>query len=101
MQESLSNSKWDTFYNLEDPEEAWNVIRTKIEELLNVSCPIKRIKIKKLKDPWVTNELLELISDKEEALKTARRTDNEDDWHIARYLRNLIKGLARATKGIT
>ena len=74
------------------------MIRTKIEELLNVSCPIKRIKIKKLKDPWVTNELLEFISDKEEALKTARRTGNEDDWHIGRYLRNLIKGLTRAAK---
>ena len=55
-------------------------------------------KIKKLKDPWVTNELLELISDKEEALKTVRRTGNEDDWHIARYFTNLIKGLTRAAK---
>ena len=49
-------------------------------------CPLKTFKIKQKKDPWITSELLELIKDKDYALKCAKRTKNSDDWVRARSL---------------
>ena len=48
----------------------------------------KKIKIKKIKEPLVTPELLEFIKDKDKALRKAKRSKSIEEWEIARQLRN-------------
>ena len=55
---------------------------------MNNQCPLKEFKIKKLKEPWVTPELLEFIKDKDMALRKAKKTKSDADWEIAKRLRN-------------
>ena len=61
-----------------------------IEESIESFCPTKEIKIKKLKEEWVTQELLEFINDKDDLLRLAKRTNNNEDWNTARIARNLV-----------
>ena len=51
-------------------------------------CPLKSYNIKKVKEIWVKNELLEMIKDEDMALRKAKRSKSVDDWKIARQLRN-------------
>ena len=60
--------------------------------------PTKEIKIKKLKEKWVTQELLEFINDKDDLLRLAKRTNNIEDWNTARIARNLVAGMVRNAK---
>ena len=69
-----------------------------VEESIEFFCPTKEIKIKKLKEKWVTQELLEFINDKDDLLRLAKRTNNIDDWNTARIARNLVAGMVRNAK---
>ena len=59
-----------------------------IKESLDELCPLKTFKIKKYKEPWLNQELLELIKDKDIYLKKAKRTRLQRDWDVARRYRN-------------
>ena len=53
-------------------------------------CHLKSFKVKEAGEPWLTNEALEAIRDKDNLLRKAMRTRNERDWAIARESRNRI-----------
>ena len=55
-----------------------------IKNEIDIMCPQKNIKIKKKKDPWITNDLLELRNDKNDLLDIAKNTQSDDDWQAAR-----------------
>ena len=43
-----------------------------------------------VREPWVTNEILEEINDKDRLLKTARRTGKKEDWEHAKRDRKRV-----------
>ena len=71
-----------------------NNIRISIDHL----CPIKKFSIKPVTNPWLTNELLEEIKDKDAALRKARKTKRDDHWADARSLRNSCLKNIRSAK---
>ena len=79
-------------------DEAWDYMLDIVEESIEFFCPTKEIKIKKLKEKWVTQELLEFINDKDDLLRLAKKTNNIDDWNTARIARNLVAGMVRNAK---
>ena len=48
-----------------------------------------------MKDPWITNESLEIIYDKDYFLTKAKKHGKVDDWRIAQNLRNQTKVLVK------
>ena len=54
--------------------------------------------VKNLKDPWISNEILEAIKDKDRLLSKAKRSDKQNDWTIARQRRNEVKRLVKEAK---
>ena len=98
FQAKLRDNDWDEFYDLNDVDEAWDYMLDIVEESIDFFCPTKEIKIKKLKEKWVTQELLEFINDKDDLLRLAKRTNNIDDWNTARIARNLVAGMVRNAK---
>ena len=73
FQDNLANYNWDILYDCDDVNQAWSIILNRIESEIESMCPLKDIKIKKQKDPWITNEILELINDKHFLLSTAKQ----------------------------
>ena len=57
---------------------------------IDVMCPLKSFKIRNRKDPWITNEILEAIKDKDVLLKKAKKSKKEEDWDRAKIARNTV-----------
>ena len=53
-------------------------------------CPLKKYNVSKAKKPWVTNEILEMIKDKDRLLRRAKNRNTDNDWLFARNVRNNI-----------
>ena len=82
-----------------NPDELWDIMLAKINDVAKNMCPIKEFKIKRYRDPWISPEILEMIKDKDRASKKAIRTNSEADWIIARRLRNSCLSCVRKAKG--
>ena len=90
FQESVKNANWEEFYNNNNPNLLWefmyNIILSKIEGM----CPLQEFRVDEFKEVWMTNEAIEAIRDKDRALSKARRTGKEEDWIVAKRLRNRV-----------
>lgn len=56
----------------------WDSILLKMENALSIDCPIVTFTVRDRQDPWITNEILELISNKFKLGKNARGGSQED-----------------------
>ena len=90
FQRTLSNKSWDNFFDERDPNLLWEIMQSRMLEEIDRMCPIKVFKVNKAREPWVTNEALEAIRDKDRLLKRAKRTGKEEDWAQARRERNRV-----------
>ena len=84
----LERQDWEVFDNANDPNLLWEIFKKNVLKVLDQCCPQKTFTIKKYKEPWITNELLELIKDKDLALGKAKKSRKNTDWDLARRLRN-------------
>ena len=72
LQEELARANWEEFYESRDPVLCWEVIENRIRGFLNRVAPQKDFVVKEVREPWVTNEILEEIKDKDKALRDAK-----------------------------
>ena len=62
-------------------------------------CPnIRKFQIKNYRTDWITPELLEQIKDRDYFYCKAKRTGLEDDWNIAKHLRNVTNSNIRKAR---
>ena len=90
FQDRLAGRDWTDFFTLRDPDELWESMETKIMEEIDRMCPIKSFKVASISEPWITNEAIEAIKDKDRILRKAKRSGREEDWEEARRVRNRV-----------
>ena len=73
FQRNLVNANWEDFNNSQTTTGKWEIMEKIIRETIDPICPLKSFKIKQEKEPWITNELIEIIKDKDLALKRAKK----------------------------
>ena len=61
-------------------------------------CPEKEFNIFKYKEPWMNRDLMGLIIDKDKALWVAKKSNIEEDWKYAKYMRNNVGKLIEEAK---
>ena len=98
FQDYLNNHNWNHFSSLTGVDECWNHILQIITEFLNISCPIKKKFVRTKNEPWVTNEILELLFEKNQAWKKAKKSKTPEDIAHAKTLRNNAKNVIRRAK---
>ena len=96
--QNLQLCNWDNFYSTDNPDYAWELMYDYIKVEIDIMCPQKHFKIKNKKDPWISDELLEQIKDKDNLLKKAKKSNKQEDWDEARRLRNQTKANIRVAK---
>ena len=96
--QALFNTNWDHLWTYTDPEQAWQYFIHKLDTTLSSICPVKQFKFNRKKQPWLNRYLLEALFEKDRMLHRAKVTNTEDDWNIARFLRNRAKLLVRQAK---
>ena len=73
----LNDHNWEHLHDIVSPERKWAYFHQIVENILNQMCPIKEFRINKLKEPWITPQLLELIKDKDFKLKKAKKKEKK------------------------
>ena len=94
----LLDSDWEDLFAIESPEAAWNFIMDNFTQTLDTMCPIRAFRIKNYRPDWMSNELIEQIKDRDYFYKKAKLRGNQDDWNIAKHLRNLTNSNIRHAK---
>ena len=72
LQDDLLLFDSDGYYELQDPGQCWEVIETLIRNHLDKTCPQKTFKVREVREPWVSNEILEEIRDKDMVMRGAK-----------------------------
>ena len=63
---TIRSYNWESIKNENSVENAYNVFSDKLNELLDVNCPLKKVKMKKLdiSKPYITSDIKQLIKEK-------------------------------------
>ena len=86
----LSKAPWqvlETFDDLDDVVEAWNVL---FLEILNRHAPAQKIRVRAKSLPWVDDELRVLMRQRDWLHKKAIESGDNDLWDIYRAARNHV-----------
>ena len=81
LKEHLRSHDWETFYKTDDPNILWNEIDNIILEMLNNMCPFKEFRVKVMKEPWINNDILELIKEKKDRLLDRAKKTKKNRRH--------------------
>ena len=88
FKEKLRNLDWTNLFEIENPNTAWDILIGNIIEILESICPLKEFSVNEYKEKWMNRDLMELIIDKDLALKKAKKTKKQEDLSCARKIRN-------------
>ena len=75
---------------INDISKAWRSMRVKIEKVLDQIAPVRTFKFRCTKPAWLIDDLIELMRDRDAALKRASKSKKEEDKKQARNIRNLV-----------
>ena len=64
------------------------MMEERILEQADLLCPTRSFRVKEIREPWITNEAVEAIRDKDKLLLKAKKSKKEADWAAARTARN-------------
>ena len=98
FRKKLREVTWDELYSILTPELAWEFILNNITMVLDSICPVRTFKIKNYRPDWMTKELIEQVKDRDYFYKKAKLGGDEDDWNIAKHLRNTTNVNIRQAK---
>ena len=98
LQNFMSTLDWTQFWEFDNPGDCWKFIINKVEYILNVMCPIKLRSNRINNNPWLSDEILECIREKNVAWKRAKKSGSPQDLETARILRNRVKTIIRRAK---
>ena len=83
---------------LDHPNDCWDYLSDLISTTINNTCPVRTRVVRCKNEPWINNEILDLIFEKKQAWRRAKRTKNPDDITHAKLLRNQTKYVIRRAK---
>ena len=98
LREYLNTKDWTEYFNKTNPSDCWDMLLQSIETKIDNMCPLKQRTVRDKNEPWLSNEIIEAIYDKDKAWKKAKKTKNPEDIITAKALRNEVKNMIRAAK---
>ena len=72
FQDRLTETNWVDFFRQNDPNILWESLKNSIVTVADQICPMRDFKVPEAREPWVTNEMLEAIKDKDSLLKKSQ-----------------------------
>lgn len=89
----MNKYDWLDIKSRNDPNDQWIMMFNILLEIANKMCPVKTFNITKNKPIYITNEILELIKERDTVVRIARTHQDDEYWHRGQ---NLIKEVVRA-----
>ena len=82
---------------MNDAVVAWNNL---FVDVANQHAPLKRIRSNHASKPWITNEIKELMAERDYALRVAKRSGNEEQWTEYRRLKNFTNRKIKSAEAL-
>ena len=98
---NLRKENWDTFHRSVDVNNQWTLIKQAITKELDRQCPINNFSFNKAKPIYIHKDIMEQIKNRNYFYRKAKLTHNEDDWKIAKFLRNQTNSNIRKARAET
>ena len=78
LSDRLSSFEWHNFAN-NDIDTCWNIMSERMNCVVNELCPIKNFKFARERPKWMTDDLIELMKNRDIALKNYIKTKKDED----------------------
>lgn len=100
---TICQSDWDQFDNTLDPNVAWRLMYTHFVKAADEHCPVKSFKIVQERPPYITQETVALINDREYNYRKAKNSRTDDInralyWQKALSLRKEVNNSIKYSK---
>ena len=94
----LQNTDWSLIYESINVNEAWLNFKTIITDILDMVAPVKKIRIKNRTDPWINNEILHLMEQRDKLMRrfSKNKNDRELKQEFNRIRTKVDKNLKKA-----
>ena len=89
VKEILDTVDWSKFAQ-NNVDVCWNFLYNNMKTVLDSLCPEKKIKFAKNRPVWITNDLINLMKERDRCLSKYLSTRLEDDKIEMRRMRNLV-----------
>ena len=80
----LNEQDWNDLYNLTHTNDLWELMLKYITVSLNKLAPMRNFSFKNDRPIWFSDEVMEIIKDKDTLMQRAIQTKDEDERRIAR-----------------
>jgi len=84
---------WSRFYNSPDVDEATSIFNSIVSEISDKHAPFCQKGIKGNCSPWINEEFLIALRERDYLLKVASRSQSQADWTIFKKKRNAVNKL--------
>ena len=98
LSDALTNEIKKSFREAVDPNECWELMESFLTKFLDSNCPIKTFRSKDSTPAWISHDIIILSKDRDAAWTKAKQTNNNEDWALARRLRNWANNSVKAAK---
>lgn len=98
--ERLKLMDWSAVLNCENVNESWGIFKSMFLEVIDKVAPFKETRIKQRSEPWVNDDILEAIRDRNKKFKHFRMKGDEHSWAEFKRARNEVNRLVINTKKI-
>ena len=95
---AIVNSNWWDVYSTDDLDSAVQLFTNKINNILNVMAPSKRIQIRSKYAPFMSAATKDLIKYRDSSFQQASFTGKNEDWDRYRMIRNRVTNSLRKEK---
>ena len=96
--EKLQSIEWLPVLHSNDINEAWEIFKTIFIQIIDDVAPEKELRIKVRSEPWINNEILELIYERDKMLERANLDKTNKDLRTQfNKLRNKVTKTVKQT----
>jgi hypothetical protein len=95
----LINADWSNFFNSVDVDTATHIFNTNLLFFADQHAPFRERKVKGKTSPWITDELIKAIKERDYLLKVAARSKDQANWVAYKRKRNSVNKLKNSLKG--
>ena len=81
-----------------EPNQCWELLYKTIIDTLNVMAPLRTSTFRKDRPEWLTADLIEILKDRDRAMKLACKSNLITDKKVARTLRNIANKAVKSAK---
>jgi hypothetical protein len=96
--EDLNRIPWNILLFETDPDDVWTCFKDLFLTAADKHVPIVTCRIRGESHPWLTNEIKDLIDQRDYHHKKSIKTDNIYHWNMYKRLRNAVTGKMRKEK---